>query len=48
MSTSYSWSKPAPANGAIVGLSTNPQDLAVYDGSSSAVHIIIDVTGYFQ
>jgi hypothetical protein len=38
----------ALANGAIVGLSTNTQDLSAFDGSSSAVHIIIDVTGYFQ
>jgi hypothetical protein len=31
-----------------IGLSTNAQGLSVFDGSNSAVHIIIDVTGYFQ
>jgi hypothetical protein len=40
-------SDPALANGIIVGLSTNAQDLSVYN-SSGAVHVIIDVTGYFQ
>jgi hypothetical protein len=47
-SINFSGTEPALANGAIVGLSTNAQDLSVYDGSNSAVHIIIDVTGYFQ
>ena len=37
----------ALSNGAIVGLSTNAQDLAVYNAASS-VHVILDVTGYFQ
>ena len=37
----------ALSNGAIVGLSTNAQDLAVYNAAAS-VHVIIDVTGYFQ
>jgi len=36
----------ALANGAISGLSTNAQDLSVY--SSANVHVIIDVSGYFQ
>ncbi len=38
---------PALANGVIVGLSTNTQDLSVYN-AAGAVHVIIDVTGYFQ
>ena len=37
----------ALANGAIVGLSTNAQDLAVQNANGT-VHVIIDVTGYFQ
>jgi len=37
----------ALSNGAIVGLSTNAQDLSVYC-AASFVHVIIDVTGYFQ
>jgi hypothetical protein len=47
-SINFSGTEPALANGAIVGLSTNAQDLSAFDGSNSAVHIIIDVTGYFQ
>jgi len=47
-SINFTGSETALANGAIVGLSTNAQDLSVYDGSNSSVHIIIDVTGYFQ
>jgi serine protease len=43
----FTTSDPALSNGAIVGLSTNAQDLAVYNASTS-VHLIIDVTGYFQ
>lgn len=35
------------ANGAIVGLGTTPTDLAVFN-SSGSVHVLIDVTGYFQ
>lgn len=35
------------ANGAIVGLSTNAQDLSVYNDFGN-VHVILDVTGYFQ
>jgi len=47
-SINFTGTEAALANGAIVGLSTNTQDLSVYDGSNSSVHIIIDVTGYFQ
>jgi hypothetical protein len=38
---------PALANGIIVGVSTATQDLSVYN-SFGNVHVIIDVTGYFQ
>lgn len=38
---------PAIANGAIVGLSTNTQDLSVLNANGN-VNVIIDVTGYFQ
>jgi hypothetical protein len=38
---------PALANGAVVPLSTDPNDLAVYN-AVGAVHVIIDITGYFQ
>ncbi len=37
----------AIANGAIVPLSTAPNDLSVFNFSGSA-HLILDVTGYFQ
>lgn len=37
----------ALANGVIVGLSTNAQDLSVSNANGS-VHVIIDVTGFFQ
>ncbi|HYC88272.1 MAG TPA: hypothetical protein VEO54_03605 [Thermoanaerobaculia bacterium] len=40
-------SDPALANGVIVGISSNTQDLSVYN-SFGNVHVIIDVTGYFQ
>jgi hypothetical protein len=40
-------SDPALGNGVIVGVSTNTQDLSVYN-NFGAVHVIIDVTGYFQ
>lgn len=43
----FTTSDPALSNGAIVGVSTNAQDLAVYNATSS-VHLILDVTGYFQ
>ncbi|HEX9458546.1 MAG TPA: hypothetical protein VGA84_05345 [Thermoanaerobaculia bacterium] len=35
------------ANGAIVGLGTTPTDLAVFNCCGN-VHVLIDVTGYFQ
>lgn len=35
------------ANGAIVGLAASTPDLAVYNNTGS-VHVIIDITGYFQ
>ena len=38
---------PALANGVIVGVSTSTQDLSVYNNFGN-VHVIIDVTGYFQ
>lgn len=37
----------ALANGAIVGLSTSASDLSVFNVDGN-VHVIIDVTGYFQ
>ena len=37
----------ALANGAIVGISAGASDLAVYNPAGQ-VHVIIDVTGYFQ
>lgn len=40
-------SSPALANGALVGLSQNTADLSVYN-SEGSVHVLIDVTGYFQ
>jgi hypothetical protein len=40
-------SDPALANGIIVGLSTATQDLSVYNNFGS-VHVLVDVTGYFQ
>lgn len=40
-------SDPALGNGIIVGISTNQQDLSVYNDFGN-VHVIIDVTGYFQ
>ena len=38
---------PAVANGAIVGLSSNTNDLSVANAVGS-VNVIVDVTGYFQ
>jgi hypothetical protein len=38
---------PSLANGVLVGVSTNTQDLSVYNNFGN-VHVIIDVTGYFQ
>jgi hypothetical protein len=43
----FSPSDPALANGAIVGLGSGSRDLAVQNAIGS-VHVIIDVTGYFQ
>ncbi len=42
--------EPAIANGAIVPLSTNANDLSIKAGLAAAgtVHVILDVTGYFQ
>ena len=39
--------EPALANGAIVGVSTNAQDLSVYNAAGN-VNLILDITGYFQ
>jgi hypothetical protein len=38
---------PALANGIIVGVSTATQDLSIYNNWGS-VHVLVDVTGYFQ
>jgi hypothetical protein len=38
----------ALANGAIVPLSSTTPDLAVFFGAAGTVHLIIDVTGYFE
>ncbi len=38
---------PALANGAIVGVSLTTNDLSVYNNFGS-VHVLLDVTGYFQ
>jgi len=43
----FSQTDPALANGAIVGLSTSASDLSVFN-SDGNVHVILDVTGYFQ
>ncbi|HEX8408035.1 MAG TPA: hypothetical protein VF883_04175 [Thermoanaerobaculia bacterium] len=40
-------SDPALANGIIVGVSTATQDLSVYNNFGT-VHVLVDVTGYFQ
>lgn len=42
--------EPAIANGAIVPLSANANDLSVQPGlaATGTVHLILDVTGYFQ
>ena len=47
-SINFTGTESALANGAIVGLSTNAQDLSVFLGSPGNLHVIIDVTGYFQ
>jgi hypothetical protein len=38
----------ALANGAIVPLSANTDDLSIFFGGTGTVHVILDVTGYFQ
>ena len=43
----FTSSDPSLANGAIAALSTNSQDLSVYNNFGN-VHVILDVTGYFQ
>ncbi len=43
----FTQNDPALANGAIVGLSTSAADLSVFN-SDGNVHVILDVTGYFQ
>jgi hypothetical protein len=43
----FSNTDAALANGTIVGLSSNAQDLSVYNNFGT-VHLILDVTGYFQ
>jgi len=43
----FTGSDPSLANGAIVGLGTAPNDLSVFN-SAGSVHVLIDVTGYFQ
>jgi hypothetical protein len=43
----FTQNDPALANGATVGVSTNAQDLSVYN-SFGNVHVILDVTGYYQ
>jgi len=43
----FSQTDPSLANGAIVGLGASPNDLSVFNASGN-VHVIIDVTGYFQ
>lgn len=37
----------ALANGAIVPLSSNTDDLSIFYGGAGTVHVILDVTGYF-
>ena len=46
----YQGGEPALANGAIVPLSTNANDLSVYtffQSGSGTTHFVMDVTGYF-
>jgi hypothetical protein len=43
----YDQNSPALANGAIVGLSSNTNDLSV-NNAFGGVNVILDVTGYFQ
>jgi len=43
----FTQNDPSLANGAIVGLSAGSPDLSVFN-SSGSVHVIIDITGFFQ
>ena len=43
----FDQTSPALANGAIVALSSNTNDLSVAN-AIGGVHVILDVTGYFQ
>ena len=43
----YDQNSGAVANGAIVGVSTNSQDLSVAN-ANGICHVIIDITGYYQ
>jgi len=43
----YDQNSGAVANGAIVGVSTNTQDLSVAN-ANGICHVIIDITGYYQ
>ncbi len=43
----FTQNDPALANGAIVGLSPTANDLSLYN-SDGHVHVILDVTGYFE
>lgn len=43
----FSSSDPALSNGAIVGISALAEDLSVYN-SEGSVHVLLDVTGYFE
>jgi len=43
----FTQNDPSLANGAIVAVSANSTDLSVYNNSGS-VHVLLDVTGYFQ
>lgn len=47
----FAGGEPALANGAIVPVSTNANDLSVYtyflSGGTATTHLILDVTGYF-
>lgn len=51
-SLNYDAGEPALGNGGIVPLSTNPMDLSVFAfcnvPSGGAVHMVLDVTGYFM
>jgi hypothetical protein len=46
-SINFTSADPALSNGATVGVSTNALDLSIYN-SDGNVHVILDVTGYYQ